>query len=298
MIPCVVLVGLAGVAIYDLLTNVTRLFQEYHERAVGASSWYDLRSAGKLFAQAVLGGLLDVLSIFVGATALARLRALRVAGKLTVGTWLALVEEQAQALRVRLRGGIKKLSQLVEEQQQRQGVGEGKGKVVPVVRRLPKYRTRPPFKRNPKHSKAEFERQVKAQQDGLNEMTVEEYLKNSDKYKNKGRTGDLAKQQAREKALVDKQRELRRQGKNPQEAKAEADKWMAEQDALHNPDQIAGGNPDHIGGMGDRGVNRSIGSQWEKKGRAKSMDEYIREKARNMTPEERKTTKLDIELDH
>src|SRR5688572_15439136 len=33
----------------------------------------------------------------------------------------------------------------------------------------------------------------------------------------------------------------------------------------HTPDQRPGGNPDQITGMGDAGVNRSIGSQWRTK---------------------------------
>ncbi len=129
-------------------------------------------------------------------------------------------------------------------------------------------------------------------------MTVDEYLKNSDKYKNQGRTGRKAQEAARNDALEQKAEEYLRQGKSPQEAEIEAKKWLKTQDALHNPDQIAGGYPDHIEGVGDQGVNRSIGSQWEKKGISKNMDNYIRDKARNMTPEERRSTKLDIELNH
>ena len=50
--------------------------------------------------------------------------------------------------------------------------------------------------------------------------------------------------------------------------------------------------------MGDAGVNKSIGSQWKNKGIAKNMDDHIREQAAKMTPEERRTTKLNVELDH
>ncbi|MGM0923924.1 MAG: polymorphic toxin type 15 domain-containing protein [Bacillota bacterium] len=50
---------------------------------------------------------------------------------------------------------------------------------------------------------------------------------------------------------------------------------MKKQAALHNPDQIAGGNPLNIEGMGDKKINTSIGSQW--KYRIDVIDEQIRE---------------------
>ena len=44
------------------------------------------------------------------------------------------------------------------------------------------------------------------------------------------------------------------------EAKDKAEKWLSSQAALHNPDQIAGGNPMNVSGLGDKGVNSSIGA--------------------------------------
>ena len=37
---------------------------------------------------------------------------------------------------------------------------------------------------------------------------------------------------------------------------------MDTQAAVHNPDQVAGGYASNVGGVGDKGVNSSIGSQW------------------------------------
>ncbi len=169
--------------------------------------------------------------------------------------------------------------------------------------RLPKFKMRPPFKRNPKHSQDEFDRQVKGQEDGLNELTVEEYLKNRDEYlKRKDQTGDgrdakskKIQDEARRDALDDKQAEFEEAGMSSRQAELEAEKWLKTQNALHDPDQIAGGHPDKISGMGDAGVNKSLGGQW-RNGRADALDEYVRKQAENMTPEERKTTKLNIDL--
>lgn len=68
------------------------------------------------------------------------------------------------------------------------------------------------------------------------------------------------------------------------------------QAALHNPDQIAGGNPLNIGGLGDRKVNSSIGSQW--KYRIEVVDEQIRLASKKMTKSELENTYLNVRLVH
>ncbi|OTW75670.1 hypothetical protein BK715_21490 [Bacillus thuringiensis serovar japonensis] len=70
----------------------------------------------------------------------------------------------------------------------------------------------------------------------------------------------------------------------------------AQQAALHNPDQIAGGKVEIIGGMGDKRINSSIGSQWRY--RIDIVDEQIKELAKNMTPEQLKSTYLNVKLTH
>lgn len=57
--------------------------------------------------------------------------------------------------------------------------------------------------------------------------------------------------------------ELRNQGFSRKEANELANKWIKKQAALHNPDQIAGGNPLKIDGLGNAAVNSFIGSQWK-----------------------------------
>lgn len=109
----------------------------------------------------------------------------------------------------------------------------------------------------------------------MNKLTVYDYLKNRQKYIDEGRAleGDLAQQAAREQAHTDKVIELREKGLTSEAAEKEASKWMDTQAALHNPDQIAGGNASSIGGMGDRRVNSSLGAQW--KYRIDAVDEQI-----------------------
>ncbi|MBX4270783.1 polymorphic toxin type 15 domain-containing protein [Clostridium estertheticum] len=67
------------------------------------------------------------------------------------------------------------------------------------------------------------------------------------------------------KTLQDKVDELGRQGFLYGEAEEKATAWIKVQAAFHNPDQIAGGNPINIGGLGDTRINSSLGSQWKLK---------------------------------
>ena len=154
------------------------------------------------------------------------------------------------------------------------------------------------FKRNVKHDSEEFTRQLKDQEKGMNELTMDEYLKNRERYIAEGRAleGNAAQQTAREEAFSDKISELMANGRSFDEAEKEAKGWLRTQAALHNPDQIAGGKPDQIGGMGDKGINSSIGSQWRY--RIDVIDEQIVEKAKNMTPEQLQNTYLNVKLTH
>ena len=70
------------------------------------------------------------------------------------------------------------------------------------------------FNRNVKHDSEEFARQLKDQEKGMNELTVDEYLKNSERYIAQGRAieGNAAQQAAREEAYVQKVNELQREG--------------------------------------------------------------------------------------
>ncbi|MCS6594500.1 polymorphic toxin type 15 domain-containing protein [Bacillus cereus] len=119
------------------------------------------------------------------------------------------------------------------------------------------------FNRNVKHDSEEFARQLKDQEKGMNELTVDEYLKNRERYIAQGRA---------------------------------IEGNAAQQAALHNPDQIAGGKVEIIGGMGDKRINSSIGSQWRY--RIDIVDEQIKELAKNMTPEKLKSTYLNVKLTH
>ncbi|KHD37937.1 hypothetical protein NL50_00005, partial [Clostridium acetobutylicum] len=152
------------------------------------------------------------------------------------------------------------------------------------------------FNYKTKYDEDEFARQLADQEAGMNKLTVDEYLKNRERYIAEGRAieGNMAQQAARKEAQAEKIAELRKSGLSYSEAKKQAKEWITSQAALHNPDQIAGGNPLNIGGMGDKAINSSIGSQW--KYRIDAVDEQIKALSDKMTEAERKSTYLNVKL--
>ena len=178
------------------------------------------------------------------------------------------------------------------------------------VPRLPRISGAPPFtvkgtnNGKPGLDRGEFARQLTGQQDGLNRLTVAQFLANRDQYLNKaartgdGRaaSGDAAQKVARALAFRRKVDELQAQDEDlsPDIAEAQAQQWLDTQAALHDPDQVAGGHADRTNGVGDARVNSSIGAQWPK--RIKAIDRHVRQHAAGMTEQERENTYLDIEL--
>lgn len=142
----------------------------------------------------------------------------------------------------------------------------------------------------------EFSRQLKGQERGLNSMTIDKWLQNRDNYKENGRApeGVEAQRLQREKARQSRIESNQKNGMSYSEAKKEANTWLAGQAALHNPDQIAGGDPQKVSRMGDAKVNSSIGGQWP--GRIDKMEREIKEYAKDKTSEELAKTKLNVKL--
>ena len=61
---------------------------------------------------------------------------------------------------------------------------------------------------------------------------------------------------------MDKLDELQDAELSLKEVEEQAQKWLDTQATLHNPDQVAGGHASNVCGVGGKGVNSSIGSQW------------------------------------
>jgi hypothetical protein len=114
----------------------------------------------------------------------------------------------------------------------------------------------------------EFERQLQGQEDGLNRLTVDEYLEN---IANPVKRSPKAARQARkdlQDTLQARFQEDFSQSMDELDAEVAAIKkakeTMSNLAGLHNPDLRAGGK-DIIADFGDRQVNSSIGPQWRPK---------------------------------
>ncbi|WP_117150247.1 DUF6861 domain-containing protein [Pseudomonas coronafaciens] len=117
----------------------------------------------------------------------------------------------------------------------------------------------------------EFDRQLAGQEKGLNDLTVEEYLKGREAFKNGAALRDPIVAANARKLLGGKMEEqllgkLIGENISPEQAlilaKKMTEQKMATLAALHNPDLVAGGR-DIISDLGARRINSSIGPQWQ-----------------------------------
>ncbi|RMR02762.1 DUF6861 domain-containing protein [Pseudomonas syringae group genomosp. 7] len=120
----------------------------------------------------------------------------------------------------------------------------------------------------PESKIGEFVKQLKGQEDGLNRLTVDEYLEN---IANPAKRSRAVAKTARKKLLADLQQRLQDEFSktmdvlDAEEAAIKKTKEaMSSLAGLHNPDLSAGGM-DVIDKFGDRQVNSSIGPQWRPK---------------------------------
>lgn len=161
-----------------------------------------------------------------------------------------------------------------------------------ILRRRMKEHEVPCFRKGKgnRASDAEYDRQLKAQQDALNQMSVGDYQRARDAYQSLGRHPEAAKATAAfkknfEKNQYDKllkEKTLSGMGRKQAEAEAarEAADMMKGLDALHTPDMVAGGfNSPTPAGMGNASANRSIGGQWPQNARVAGLDTAAREAA-------------------
>jgi hypothetical protein len=141
----------------------------------------------------------------------------------------------------------------------------------------------------------EWDRQLNNAQEVLNDTTYETWLERRDAF-----TGDrspevLAEQRAvRQRALDDRIDELLDEGLNMDDAQRQAKEWIETQHAVHRLDAVAGGDPLDFDGVGDASVNSSMGSQWRT--RIPGLEEAAREHAATMTPEQLRTTLLNVRI--
>jgi len=119
----------------------------------------------------------------------------------------------------------------------------------------------PCFNKNKKGTSKEYDRQLKDQQNGLNDLTAEEYLEGRKAFSSVKRKSTKEVRIEFKKKLID---DYKNDGMSKAKATQVATEKMKTLHALHNPDLIAGGT-DKVTTFGDKSVNQSIGSQWKKR---------------------------------
>lgn len=154
------------------------------------------------------------------------------------------------------------------------------------------------FTPNAAHDPIEFRQQLSEQQDGLNDMTLGEWMDNRSSYLENGRSpaGDAAQSTARREAVADyaEQYMLDHPDVSPAAATQAAREHLADYAPLHAPDQVAGGHPDRIARMGEAGVNSSLGAQWRT--RVWDLQQQILDQASRIDSSLWDTVKLDVRL--
>lgn len=162
--------------------------------------------------------------------------------------------------------------------------------------------------------KAELIRQLTLQQEGINNMTVAKWLANRQEFKDHGRSKDGNKEQQTKRAFEKVKMEdnllskiedgiVIHEGQEIAEEEIEnyVEKYFENLNALHSPDQIAGGESKLVTGMGNKTVNKSIGKMWGKKdsGRAQNIENEIEQWKAGPPPktqEELEQTYMNVDL--
>jgi hypothetical protein len=139
------------------------------------------------------------------------------------------------------------------------------------------------FKCYKKYNLASYKSQVSGQEAGMKALFIQQFLDNRAKYEEQGRSEEGSAEQ--EKLRAKWRKKLQDQGKS----KKEIDAVMDAIAALHEPDQIAGGEP-VCEELGDRRINSSIGSQW------KSRIAKVHEAAEKVPTKMRGKWKMNVEF--
>jgi hypothetical protein len=141
---------------------------------------------------------------------------------------------------------------------------------------------------------AEFLRQLKEQQDAINNLTADQLVGARDAIRAAGGTGPLRDVAAQRNARLDytaRRMEALQRTMSNAKAEQQVTQELSQLAATHRLDIIAGGNPSDISGLGDSRVNSSVGRQW-RHGRAQQLENT----ARRMQQRGRGGEKMNVKL--
>lgn len=278
------------------------IFEEFGKDYLDAQHYSEYISGGT---EAVLGVILTVLTAGAGAAAAAGAAGGRLAA---VANKLAPVVKKLADLLKRKRGRT----------QQRERSNQRVATVTVLRRRtVPCFCAQNSNGYNRLNSDSErqrylsdYQRQLNRQQDGINNMTIDEYRLARDAYRTQGRNpvADAMQESTRRQAREDIQSSILRSliGKPDWddfevadiEATNRTSEIMDKLAALHDPDMVSGGwhNPMPTG-MGNSSINSSIGSSWNQKDRLGTIDSQMNEVMSRTNDINRGQSKMNIQLE-
>jgi hypothetical protein len=187
------------------------------------------------------------------------------------------------------------------------------GKKIKIVKILPLASVTFTFNRENKNLDfGEYQGQLNAQAAGLNAMIYEDWRNRRDAYLDRlkkygsGRdpAGASAQAELRERTrgalVLARIAEFVKQGMTEKAAEKKAerdvDDAMRGVAALHNPDQVIGGDAKEVLELGDRAVNSSIGRAWGPGGKAKELENEIEAKSATIPEKQKQKAKLNVSL--
>lgn len=139
------------------------------------------------------------------------------------------------------------------------------------------------------------------QEDGLNDLSVAQFLENYEKRIQNGRSaeGSSRQKEYREGIIEIEAEKLIENNPNISydEARATVANMCKNSAVLHNPDQCAGGDPGNVYAMGSKRINGLLGWSWGLNKGAEKLYQEIKDISSNMTEEEKKTTYLNARFD-
>lgn len=132
-------------------------------------------------------------------------------------------------------------------------------------------------------SRQDLQQQLGQQQDGLNQLSSEEWLHNTEFYENhRGKGGYVETETGKVRKNYNNWR--KRNGLD------------TDGDALHGPDAVAGGRLETFDGVGDSRLNQHIGREWVRDDRVADMRADIREQVTDIPADLRPYVNINVRL--
>ena len=150
-----------------------------------------------------------------------------------------------------------------------------------------------------RYSMEGFAEQVLMQEEGLNSLSVYDFLTNYENRHSQGRDPEsVAVQRQYRLALTETLTEEymgENPGLSPEQARTDAESCVRLLAALHNPDQAAGGSGFGVTAAGSRQINSALGSLWGH-GRARALYEEVLARSSGWSEEQMRNTYLNVRL--